>query len=330
MTRLLLWLLAVAGATIVPATPAFAHAGDTTSVSHYRVTVTGLSSPLDGLSVRVVEGGARLELSNTSGRTIEVLGYSGEPYLEVRPDGTWENVHSPATYVNQTLGGGTAVPPVANPTSAPAWRRVSDDTTVRWHDQRTQWNEAAVTGDREQRLREWVVPLRDQVRTFDVQGTLDYVPPPRAWLWWAGAALLGLAVAGAAMRWPGSAGPVSAVAGLTTLGYVGAGALDGGGWAAVPIVAGLLACSAVFRPAPFHLTLAGFVLAAFAGFGSADVFFAAVVPSAGPGWFARLAVLMAIGAGAGLALTGVLRMRAAIPASSISELPVEKTESLSE
>lgn len=330
MTRLLLWLLAVAGPAIGPATPAFAHAGDTTSVSHYRVAVTGLSSPLDGLSVRVVEGGARLELSNTSGRTIEVLGYSGEPYLEVRPDGTWENVHSPATYVNQTLGGGTAVPPAADPTSAPAWRRVSGDTTVRWHDQRTQWNEVAVTGDREQRLREWTVPLRDQVRTFDVQGTLDYVPPPRAWVWWTGAALLAVAVSALSRRWPGSAGPVSAVAGLITLGYVGAGVLDGGGWAAVPIAAGLLACAAVHRPAPFLLTLAGFVLAAFAGFGSADVFFAAVVPSAGPGWFARLAVAVAIGAGAGLAFTGVLRMRAAIPPSSISESPARRSEALSE
>ncbi|SDT69249.1 hypothetical protein [Actinoplanes derwentensis] len=312
MTRLLLWILAVAGATIAPATPAFAHAGDTASVSHYRVAVTGLSSPLTGLTVRVVEGGARLELSNSSGRTIEVLGYSGEPYLEVRPDGTWENVHSPATYVNQTLGGGTAVPPAANPTSAPAWRRVSGDTTVRWHDQRTQWNEAPRTGDRPQRLREWAVPLRDQVRTFDIQGTLDYEPPPLAWAWWAGAVLLGLAVTLATTRWPRSAGPVAAVAGSTTLGYVVAGALDGGGWAGVPIVAGLLACAAVYRPPPFFLTLAGFVLAAFAGFGSADVFFAAVVPSAGPGWFARLAVAVAIGAGAGLALTGVLRLRAAV------------------
>ncbi|WP_430783121.1 hypothetical protein [Actinoplanes sp. G11-F43] len=321
MTRLLLAILATAVAILLPAGPAFAHAGDTTSVSHYRVAVTGLSAPLDGLSVRVVEGGARLELSNTSGRTIEILGYSGEPHLEVRPDGTWENVNSPATYVNQTRTGGTAVPPAANPTSAPAWRRVSDDTTVRWHDQRTQWNEAPWTGDRPHRLREWVVPLRDQVRTFDIQGTLDYQPPPRAWAWWTGAAVLGAAVTLLTTRWPRSAGPVAVAAGLTTLGYVVAGALDGGGWAGVPIVAGLLACAAAYRPPPFYLTLAGFVLAAFAGFGSADVFFAAVVPSAGPGWFARLAVATAIGAGAGLALTGILRLRAAVPSPPPAPIP---------
>ncbi|GAA4924829.1 hypothetical protein [Actinoplanes utahensis] len=329
MRRLLLWALAVAGTVLVPATPASAHVGDTASVSDYRITVTGLSSPMDGLTVRVVEGGARLELSNTTGRTIEVLGYSGEPYLEVRPDGAYENVNSPATYVNETLGGETPVPPAANPTSAPSWRRISGDTTVRWHDQRILWTEAgpppvaAAAPDQRHRLREWAVPLRDQVRTFDIQGTLDYEPPPRAWAWWTGAALLGLAVTVLASRWPRSAGPLAVAGGLTTLGYVVTTVLDGGGWAGVPIVAGLLACAAAYRPPPFFLTLAGFVLAAFAGFGSADVFFAAVVPSAGPGWFPRVAVAVAIGAGAGLALTGVLRLRAAVPTPAPEPAPAQ-------
>ncbi|GIF40957.1 hypothetical protein [Actinoplanes xinjiangensis] len=319
MRRLLSGILAVAGAILVPAGPASAHAGDTTSVSDYRTTVTGLSNPLDGLTVRVVEGGARLELGNDSGRTIEILGYSGEPYLEVRPDGTFENVNSPATYINQTLGGETPVPATADPTSAPTWRRVSGDTTVRWHDQRTRWTEPApppqVTAapGETHRLREWAVPLRDQVRTFDIQGTLDYEPPPAAWAWWLGSALLGLAVTLLARRWPRSAGPLALLGGLTTGGYVVTSALDGAGWAPVPILAGLLACAAAWRHPPFYLTLSGFILAAFAGFGSADVFFAAVVPSAGPTWIPRIAVACAIGVGAGLALTGVLRLRAATP-----------------
>jgi hypothetical protein len=313
--RFLSTILAMAGAILVPATPASAHAGDTTSVSDYRVTVTGLSNPLDGLTVRVVEGGARLELSNDSGRTIEILGYSGEPYLEVRPDGAYENVNSPATYVNQTLGGETPIPAAADPTSAPAWRRVSGDTTVRWHDQRTRWTEPAPPPEvtTTHRLREWAIPLRDQVRTFDIQGTLDYEPPPAAWAWWLGSALLGLAVVLIARRWPRSAGPLALIGGLTTWGYVVTTALDGAGWAPVPILAGLLACAAAWRNPPFYLTLSGFILAAFAGFGSADVFFAAVVPSAGPGWFPRAAVACAIGVGAGLAITGVLRLRAAVP-----------------
>ncbi|MEV0895868.1 hypothetical protein [Actinoplanes sp. NPDC049802] len=318
MRRLLGYVLAVAGAVLAPATPAFAHAGDTTEVSSYRVTVTGLSNPMDGLRVRVVEGGARLELSNDTGRAVEILGYSGEPYLEVRPDGTYQNTGSPAAYLNETRDGATAVPATADPTAAPTWRKISGDTTVRWHDQRTQWTESTlppgVRDDRPHRLREWTVPLRDQVRTFDIQGTLDYEPPPPAWAWWGGAALIGLAVTLVAARWPGSVRALALIAGLPTLGYAVARALDGGGWSGVPIVAGLLACAAAVRHPPFYLALSGFVLAAFAGFGAADVFFAAVLPAAGPGWAARAAVAIAIGAGAGLALTGVLRMRAAVPA----------------
>ncbi|MEU4419300.1 hypothetical protein AB0F81_01645 [Actinoplanes sp. NPDC024001] len=317
MKRLLL-LTAVAGAVLAPATPAFAHAGDTGGVSDYRLTVTGLSTPLDGLTVRVVEGGARLELSNETGRAIEVLGYSGEPYLEVRPDGTYENVNSPATYVNETLDGGTALPAGADPTAAPSWRRVSTDTTVRWHDQRTQWLEAgpppqvAADPGSGHRVRDWIIPLREQTRTFEIQGTLDYEPPPRAWAWWLGAALLAAAVALVGRR-PGAVTPLALLAGITTLWYAASRILDGGGWFGVPVLAGLLVCAAAFRHPPFYLALSGFVLAAFAGFGSAEVFTAAVVPAVGPGWLARAAVAVAVGAGAGLALTGVLRLRAATP-----------------
>ncbi|WP_229073123.1 hypothetical protein [Actinoplanes sp. DH11] len=325
MRRLLPLLLVVAGLLLGPATPAFAHAGDTTEVSSYRTQVTGLSSPFDGLSVRVVEGGARLELTNDSGRPVEVLGYSGEPYLEVRPDGTWENANSPAAYVNQTLGGETPLPAGADPTAAPAWRQISTDTTIRWHDRRARrvdaglLPQAAADPGSEHRLREWAIPLRDQVRTFEIQGTLDYEPAPVTWAWWAGAALLGLAVTLVAHRWAaGSARWLALIGGLASLGYAYARTADGAGWSGVLVLAGLLACAAAYRDPPFYLALSGFVLAAFAGFGSADVFFASVVPAAGPGWLARTAVSLAIGIGGGLALTGVLRIRAATPAAAPS------------
>ncbi|MEU4694252.1 hypothetical protein [Actinoplanes sp. NPDC023714] len=320
MRRLLATLLAAAGLILGPAAPASAHAGDTSEVTSYRTAVTAVSGAPGGVRARMVEGGARVELTNESGRSIEVLGYSGEPYLEIRPDGTYENVNSPATYFNATADGGTALPANADPTAAPAWRRVSTDTTVRWHDQRTQWTEAglppqaAADPDAEHRLREWTIPLRDQARVFEIQGTLDYEPAPLTWAWWLGAALAGLAVALLAHRWPRSAGPLALIGGLAVLGYAYLRTADGGGLPGVLVLAGLLAVAAAYRHPPFYLALSGFVLAAFAGFGSADVFFAPVVPSAGPGWLARAAVAIAIGVGSGLALTGVLRIRAATPA----------------
>ena len=141
--RRLVLILSVAGAVVAPATPASAHGGDAPDATAYRTTVMQIMPPMPGLSVRTVEAGARLELTNDSGRTVEVLGYSGEPYLEVRPDGTYENVHSPATYLNVTLAGDGPVPATADPTAPPSWRRVSGSTTVRWHDRRTHWLEPA-------------------------------------------------------------------------------------------------------------------------------------------------------------------------------------------
>lgn len=332
MRRLCAAVLATAGLILCPAAPASAHAGDTAEVSSYRSQVTGLSSPLDGLSARVVEGGARVELSNSSGRTIEVLGYSGEPYLAVRPDGTWENVNSPATYVNQTLEGDTPLPATADPTAAPAWRKVSPDTTVRWHDQRARWTasalppQAAADPDTTHRLREWAIPVRDQVRVFDIQGTLDYEPAPPTWAWWAGAALLGLAAALIASRWARTAGPLALIGGLCVLGYAYARTADGAGLPGVLVLSGLIACALSYRQPPFFLALGGFVLAAFAGFGSADVFFAPVVPSAGPGWLPRAAVAVAIGVGSALALTGVLRIRAATPQPAAAPRPAAAPE----
>src|SRR6185437_8626916 len=142
--RRLAVLIVVAGALLAPATPAFAHGGEAPDTTAYRTRITGISTPEKGLTVRTVEAGARLELSNETGHSVEVLGYSGEPYLDVRPDGTYQNVNSPAAYRNQTLTGDTPVPATADPTAPPSWRRISTSTTVRWHDQRTHWLSAGL------------------------------------------------------------------------------------------------------------------------------------------------------------------------------------------
>jgi len=318
--RAALFVTVVAGVLVAPATAASAHGADAPDATAYRTAVTGITPPQPGLTVRAVEAGARLELTNHTGKTVEVLGYSGEPYLEVRPDGTYQNVNSPATYLNATLAGDTAVPATADPTAPPSWRRVSGATTVRWHDQRTHWLSrglppaAAADPSRSHRLRDWAVPLREEARTFDIRGTLDWIPPPAAGLWWAAAALLAGAVAALASRWAWSVGPVALIAGTIVLSYGVLRMLDGLPFApvlflaaAVALVAGVLSLR---RRVPFFLALAGAVLAVFAGLANIGVFRAAVVPIAGPSWFGRLAVLVALGAGAGMAAAGVIRLRA--------------------
>ena len=323
--RRFLFVAVLAGALLVPAGPALAHGGEAPDATAYRTEVTGISPAQPGLTVRVVEAGARLELVNDTGRTVEVLGYQGEPYLEVRADGTYENVNSPATYTNQTLDGDTPVPAGASPTAAPQWRRVSTGTTVRWHDQRTRWLEAGLPPQaeadpsRSHRLRDWVVPLREGVRTLEVRGTLTWEPPPPAGLWWAGALLLGAGLTAAGRRRSRLLGPVALVAGTIALGYaVTRLTLGVGGQAPAIVAAALTVAAGVLarrRRTPFLLTLAGLVLAIFGGFTDAGVFGQAIVAFPGPSWLARAAVLVAIGAGLALAVTGVLRVRAA-PISS--------------
>jgi hypothetical protein len=290
--RLALLLSVVAGAIVAPATPAFAHGGDTPAPTAYRTTIAGITPPMTGLSVRAVEGGARLELHNETGRDIEILGSAGEPYLQVRPDGTYRNVSAP--------------------TAPPSWQRVSGSTTVRWHDERTHWQgpglppAAASDPSHAHRIRDWSIPLRDQVTELEIRGTLDWLPAPAAWLWWAGAALFFIAASVIA------GGHVALIGGLSMILYAVVRTLDGHSpplvlviSAAAAMVAGI---PAVRRRAPFTLALAGAVLAIFGGFANAGVFGAAVLPVAGPYWLARLCVLVAIGAGAAMVVSGVRRL----------------------
>ncbi|MFG1609163.1 hypothetical protein [Actinoplanes sp. NPDC049265] len=310
MRRALL-MVAVAAGVVLPPAPASAHGGDTPDATSFRTRVTGIAPAVPGLAVRAIEAGARLELTNDTGRTIEVLGYSGEPYLEVRPDGTYENVHSPSTYLNQTLTGQTPVPAAANPAAPPQWRRVSGDRTVRWHDQRTHWlgdglpAAAASAPYQEHHLRDWVVPLRQETTELQLRGTLDYLPPPPEWLWWAGAAVIMLGVA-AAGRWSVLAG---VAAGAALLAYAILRTLD----APAPVVtyaAGLIGLASVFvRRSAFLTTLAGAVVAVFGGLIDLGVLQRAVVPVAGPAWIARVAVMLAVGAGLGLVIHGMMRLR---------------------
>ncbi|PZG00153.1 hypothetical protein C1I99_10075, partial [Micromonospora deserti] len=328
-------------ATLALAAPAAAHGADAPDGTDYRAAVTAVAPARPGLSVRVVEAGARLELTNSGDQPVEVLGYSGEPYLRVGPDGVYENRRSPATYLNRTIAGDTRVPAEADPAAAPDWRRVADGPSVRWHDQRALWREAApppqvrAAPDREHRVRDWVVPLRADAGTVEIRGTLDWVPPPDAYTWWVVATLGLLAVGALGLLPPGSAPGARALAGLGALLVVGgftavvftvgreldagaqgvggvlAGLLGGQVWALLTglgaIVAGGYALAR--RPAAdFALALAGACVALFAGVANAAVFARAVAPVPWSGTTARTLVAVIIIAGAGATAAGALRL----------------------
>jgi hypothetical protein len=272
LTRAALVVTGALAATLAFAAPAAAHGADAPDGTNYRTEVTGVTPARPGLTVRAVEAGARLELVNRTGRNVEVIGYSGEPYLRVGPDGVFENTRSPSTYLNRTIAGDATLPPEADPAAAPSWRQVSDSPTVRWHDQRALWAESAppaqVSADpaREQRVRDWAVPVRDDTATMEIRGTLDWVPPPDAYPWWAAVALGFLAVGAAGLL------PAGTVAGVRALRAVGA---------------------------------------LFAGLTNAAVFARSVAPVPWPALYARILVALVLVAGAGAVAAGVLRLHAA-------------------
>ena len=135
--RLLAAIAVTAVAVIGGASPAAAHGGSGPGPTNYETRVHEVSPSTPGLHVRAIDLGERLELRNQTGETVIVLGYDDEPYLRVGPDGVFENVRSPAVYLNDEPDLTDArVPDSADADATPDWRLVGSGTTARWHDHR--------------------------------------------------------------------------------------------------------------------------------------------------------------------------------------------------
>lgn len=131
----------------------------------------------------MLEGDDRLLLESERGETVVVLGYDGEPYLRVAPEGVFRNVHSPATYLNEDRYGDVPLPDTADAEAPPEWERIDDDPRVEWHDHRIHWMSKtpppSVQADEDaaQRILDWEVPLEVDGRPVTIAGSLDYEPP---------------------------------------------------------------------------------------------------------------------------------------------------------
>jgi len=330
-----IWLIlgAFLTALLWPAT-ADAHGADGLSDTDYLVTIT--SAPdIPGVTVRMVETGARLELVNESTHPVEILGYSGEPYAEVRPHGVYLNRNSPAAYLNQDEDSAQPVPEFASPAAAPQWLKASDQSRIRWHDHRAGWmSEApppAALSDPQSRHRvlEWTIPLRVGTEHHVIAGTVDWLPPPQTPVWIAGALMLAalitvVALATATARWIVPA--LATVAGLGALAdavgrSIVAADLDAAWWLVLlagqawPALAGIAAIAAagytVARKPGADLAwgLAGVAMALMAGVTRFGSFTSALTPTPWPGDLTRTMVLATLGIGVGLAVAALIITR---------------------
>lgn len=326
------------GATLVsvlfaPA-PAAAHQPGIQAAVDYRTRVDALSPAVPGVRVRFVASGSRLELRNSSARTVEVLGYRGEPWLRVRADGVWRNSRSPSAYLDEPASADKAA---ANADDPPRWQQLSRDPVVRWHDHRAVWHgdpPAAVRADptRAHRVRDWTIPVTFDGGAAQISGVVDWLPPPGTGPWWALTLLVAAAIAALGLRSATVTRAALAGCALVTGSAAIAFAMvviafnaepTSGGWGTallsegLPLLTGLVLIAAgvavlANRPAAdFALTLAGITVALFTGLNNAALFTHAVAPLPIDGGWARLIEVATLGGGLGLAVCAALRIRRA-------------------
>jgi hypothetical protein len=173
---LIAFALALAGA------PGAAAHGEGGAPLGYSSTVTVIAPEVPGVSVEVLDADDRLLLANESGATVIVLGYDGEPYLKVTPEAVFQNIRSPAAYLNEDRYADVDLPPIVDSSAPPEWRQVADEPRAEWHDHRIHWMSAVappvVQDDpgSAHRILDWEVPLEVDGDAVTVSGTLDYSP----------------------------------------------------------------------------------------------------------------------------------------------------------
>jgi hypothetical protein len=164
------------------AAPAAAH-GPTATRGGYISHISALQPSMLGVLVNVIGTDDWLRLSNYSGKEIVILGYQGEPYLRFDGTGVFQNVRSPAVYVNKLRGFGGLVPDHADATALPEWRKVAGGASFKWRDHRIYWARqepppgVQKNPDRIQKVFDWRVPGRADGSPFAITGILGYAPP---------------------------------------------------------------------------------------------------------------------------------------------------------
>ncbi|MGQ0826727.1 MAG: hypothetical protein ACT4OX_17170 [Actinomycetota bacterium] len=319
--------------TVVDAQPAAAHGVGGLQPTNVETRLVEITPEVHGIDVRAIELGERLELRNRSDATVVVLGYDGEPYLRVGPDGVFENRRSPATFLNRTRTP-TGPPPASYDAGAePAWRRISAGEVVRWHDHRAHYMGAGTPAvanaapGRNMLISEWEVTLVvDDGRRVRVRGDLRWIPGPALWPAIVGLVVAAVLVVAAARRW------WSLAAGTALVLLVGAEVVHVYGiWDAavrpfpsrlganvysfVAILAGLHGLRRVVTRSPYDAApaaLIGAITLAVAG-GLADVnsLRYSQLPSTLPADVARALVVLALGLGAGVGVAAASRLRLA-------------------
>jgi hypothetical protein len=295
-------LLLVALVALAAPGAASAHLRTSRDAVDYRASVLPFDEPL---RVRVYPADLALGLTLLGAHRVVVLGYLGEPFLRLEPQGMFVNAASP------TAAGAKLARPRA-PSSRPLWVLRSHRPSAIWHDARVRGLPRGITNGT------WRVPLLVDGRRTRLGGTLQRVSAPAAWPWIAAGAGFAAALALALRRrtlirpatvWLGVLAAGAAV--LSAIGFATASSASQGAWieGANEAVVALAATVFLIRGSSNTRALAGGFLGLLAlaiGLTKLPVLLHGIVLSALPGNLARLAVVVAIGAGAAAATLGLV------------------------
>jgi hypothetical protein len=324
----------------VAAAPASAHSVAGQSATNFHTTLRSVTPSVPGLEIKVVEAGSRLEAENRTGRELIVLGYKGEPYLRIGPDGVFQNKLSPATYINASREGGT--PPAAAEQARIGdadWEKVSSEPLARWHDHRIHWmgglNPPEVRNNpgkrhvikMSQNEPLWAVPMRLGAQEVVAKGDLVWQPGPSPLPWFALilAALAVVVVVGRRPAWgPGLAAVTAVLLAVDVFHVVGLGLANAGelgerlvksitqspfqplAWAV-----GILAIVWLRRSRSDGLSLAvlaGLEIALLGGLSDISALSRSEVPFGFSADLARLAVALSVGLGFGITAAVAMRL----------------------
>ena len=319
----------VAGAfalMLATAAPASAHGLGGPKPTDRVVTVDGTRPSIPGVTVRMIDLGTRVELTNRGETTVVVVGYDREPYLRIGPGGVWVNRRSPATFLNRAATPTATPPSDLDATAVPEWARISTTPVARWHDHRAHWMGRGAAHDVP-----WEIPLRVDGTTARIVGRLDTLAAPNPWPWLVAAGALAalIALLAGSRRWPTVLGAglllviVSETvhtAGAWGVWTAGAGRrLLGAAPSLLAILLAVLALAVLVtrRREPDGATplvlVAGLFIALAGGVADLGSLTHALVPSTFGAGLTRLTVAIALGGGIGLVIGAARHLRPPLP-----------------
>lgn len=295
---------------------------DAAGPTDYNTVIVSIVPATPTVHIEMIGGDSFISLEQLEPVEVLVVGYQGEPYLRFDPDRTvYENRRSPSAWLNQQRYGDTEPPAFASATAPPDWQRVASDGRYTWHDHRTHWMNpkrppGAEAGDQ---VLEATVPLRIDGQTVTVTVASYLLADPSPWPMVIGA-VIGSAASVAVWRSDrlcgiatGSAvGAAAAILGVIAFRSVPAETQPSPLLWLLPAIAlvalGLVALVRNRLATTVYLdglaVVAGAAIAAW-GFDRSDALQKALIPSDAPAGLDRAVILIALVAGAAVALKGI-------------------------